>query len=895
MELDDTPVTPGSTSASPEAFIRTQETSANTSRFIFTLSGYTEELRVLDFELQEFISAPYQCQVTLATQNNTLDENTFLAQAGLLTLIFNDRREYLHGEVAGFEYAHEQGDYFLYRVRLVPKFWFLGKRTNQRIFQQLSVPQIIEQVFNEAGITTRDYELRLGENYPPRNYCVQYNESELDFLSRLMEQEGLHYHYEHRNDGHIMVISDQNNGFLPMQGDINVQYHPQSGLNEQYNVIQSLSVRRHTCFGTARQRDYNFTRPSERLEQSLQSESDAVLEDYHYPGDYLNSAQGQRCTRLTLQQHQAHEQQLTLNSNHPNLRAGYRFRLSDHPDTDLPQDSLLVQITHTGSQPQALDEYGAGQTAQYHNEAQAVPLQTPWRAQPNTPRPLIAGYHSAVVTGPGGEEIYTNEHAQNKVQFPWDREGQLNEQTSCWLRSTQGWAGNRWGTLILPRIGQETKIGFIHGNPDKPLITGRLYHELNRPPYALPEHKTRSTFKSDSTLGGDGYNEIRMEDKSGAEQVFFHAEKDLDIRAKNDRRDIVQNDRHLIVDNNRYEHIRKNSHHSIAQNQNEKTGADQSFTIGTSQHEQAGQAVILSATGNIHLKSGQKIVLEAGTELTIKAGGGFIKIDPSGITAQGARIDFNSGTGGSPAAAAQPQTPLLAAEADKDRPGQSFKPIDPQQPPKPKTINYKGTIARELLKPALHPLAPRPAEPVVSPPKVKTTWLEILLTDTRNRPWPGQPYRIMQGKTQIRQGTLDRNGFTHLEALTPGNYRIILLPHPSPSKERPAPLPDNFAQSKPNTAQSDIEEQQSAPLSLEAVNCFSLLPLKDIYIELEDEYDNHLDKHYSQFNGLEYKITTDRNEVYQGIIENGCIDIAQVRMKENFELEITNLPGLMEL
>ena len=894
MELDDRPVTPGTATASPEAFSRTQATSANTSRFIFTLSGYTEELRVLDFELQEFISAPYQCRVTLATQNNTLDESTFLAQAGLLTLIFNDRRQYLHGEVAGFEYGHEQGGYFLYRVLLVPKFWFLGKRTNQRIFQQMSVPQIIEQVFNEAGITARDYELRLGDSYPPRDYCVQYNESEQAFLSRLMEQEGLHYHYEHRNDGHTMVISDQNNGFLPIPGDINVQYHPQSGLNEQYNVIQSLKVRRQTCFGTACQRDYNFTRPSDRLEQSLQNESDAVLEDYHYPGDYLNRTQGQRRTRLTLQQHQAHEQQLTFNSNHPDLRAGYRFKLSGHPDTGLPQDSLLVQLVHTGSQPQALDEYAAGQTAQYHNEALAVPLQTPWRAQPKTPRPLIAGYHSAVVTGPKGEEIYTNEYAQNKVQFPWDREGQLNEQSTCWLRSTQGWAGNRWGSLILPRIGQETKIGFIHGSPDKPLITGRLYHELNRPPYALPAHKTRSTFKSNSTLGGDGYNEIRMEDKSGAEQVFFHAQKDLDIRAKNHRRDMVQHDRHLIVDNNRYEHIRRNSHHRIARNQNEKTAAGQSLTVGTSQHEQAGQGVRLAAAGQIHLKSGQKIVLEAGTELTIKAGGGFIKIDPSGITAQGARIDFNSGTGGSPATAAQPQTPLLAAEADKNRPGQSFKPIDPQQPPEPQTLRYKGTIARELLKPAPHPLAPRPVEPVISPPKVKTTWLEILLTDTHNRPWPGQPYRIMQGETQIRQGTLDRNGFAHLESLIPGDYRIILLPHPAPSKERPAPLPADFAQSKPNTAHSDIEEQQSAPLSLQAVNRLCLRPLKDIHINLLDKFDNNINAYQNLLEGLEYQLTTDRGEVHKGIIKQGEINIARTRLQQQFELEIFNLPSFLK-
>ena len=222
--------------------------------------------------------------------------------------------------------------------------------------------------------------------------------------------------------------------------------------------------------------------------------------------------------------------------------------------------------------------------------------------------------------------------------------------------------------MILPGTGQEAKVSYIHGDPDRPIITGRLYHELNKPPYDLPRHKTRATFKSNSSLGGKGYNEIRIEDKKNQEQLFFHGEKDIDIRAKHDRRDSVQHDRHLIVDNNRYELIKANTNHTTSQAQNETIGRQHSMTIGQTQHATAGQAVLTDVAQNIHFKAGQKIILEAGVELTIKAGGGFIKIDPSGITAQGAAINFNSGGSGSDigsAIPASPQKPSMAVPADQ--------------------------------------------------------------------------------------------------------------------------------------------------------------------------------------------------------------------------------------
>ncbi len=638
---------------------------ANTSRFTFDLIDSLEELRVYEFEGEEIISQPFEYKVVLATKNDLLDPEQCMGKSGLLTFVAYEHNELLHGDIAQFEQIGEKGDFLLFRFTLVPHFWFLKHRYNHRIFQELSVPQIIETVFNDAGLSPDSFELRLSSHYSPREYCVQYNESEFDFISRLMAEHGLHYHFEHQLDKHIMVISDYNGAFPFIQIDKQVQYHPIDSLNADREVIHLFHKHFSVKYGSVSFREYSFKKPLDKLNTHQDAEHDSALEDYHYPGDYdprpsALKMSGEEKTALKLKQHQSFREKSKLKSNCQRLRAGMRYEMVDNPNSQNNQQYLLTNVKHTAKQPQSLDEYGAGNASTYNNKAHCIPAQTAYKTLINPKekalnKPVVAGYQSSAVTGPSGEEIYTNEHAQSKVQFPWDRVGQQDENSSCWMRSTQAWAGKNWGSLILPRMSQEAKIGYIHGDPDRPMITGRLYNERHKPPYALPKHKTRSTFKTNSTLGGKGYNEIRIEDRKKHEQVYFHAEKDLDIRAKQDRRDIVNHDRHLIVDNNRYEHIKDDSHHTVDNNQNEKTGQDHSISVGQTQHCKAGQAVLTDVAQNIHFKAGQKIILEAGVELTIKAGGGFIKIDPSGITAQGASINLNSGTGAGSATQANPK------------------------------------------------------------------------------------------------------------------------------------------------------------------------------------------------------------------------------------------------
>ncbi|MCW8930545.1 MAG: type VI secretion system tip protein TssI/VgrG [Gammaproteobacteria bacterium] len=786
-----------STSNSSENSVSFSRIPANTSRFTFDLINSSEELRVLEFEGTESISKPFEYKLVLATQNDLLTPEQFMGNSGLLTMVSHEQNELLHGDIAQFEQFSEQGDFLLYRLTLVPRFWFLTKRYNHRIFQELSIPEIIEAVFNDAGINPDDYELRLADDYPSREYCVQYGESEFNFISRLMEENGLHYHFEHQLDKHIMVIADHNGAFPFIQIDKNVQYHPLDSLNADKEVIHRFNKGYQVRHGSACFRDYSFKSPLDRLTNHRQTECDTALEDYHYPGDYESKksalkSSGVKKTVLKLQQHQTLREESQLGSNCQRLRAGMRYELYDNPNGLYNQQYLLTHIKHIGKQPQSLDEYGAGNASTYSNDANCIPATTSYKSPVKHKKTNLVGYQSSTVTGPTGEEIYTNAHAQTKVQFPWDREGQQDENSSCWLRSSQTWAGKNWGHLILPRMGQETKVGYIHGDPDRPIITGSVYNERHKPPYELPKYKTRSTYKTHSTLGGKGYNEIRIEDRKDQEQVYFHAEKDLDIRAKYDRRDIINHDRHLIVDNNRYEHIKDSSHHIINNNQNEKTGEDHSINIAQTQHSKVGQAVLTDVSQNIHFKAGQKIILEAGVELTIKAGGGFIKIDPSGITAQGASINLNSGTGAGSAANAAPKQPMVAVEADKDKPGQNFKPIPPQAIQESEKVAFKGEISRLLqagndnkqgicipciFKSLTKSKTPDVVDLIKERPQKKTkqTWLNVIIKDDEGKPVANQKFIVTFDNGHSIKGQVDEEGYAHLEPVPDGKHQIELL------------------------------------------------------------------------------------------------------------------------
>uniref|UniRef100_UPI00272D14B7 type VI secretion system tip protein TssI/VgrG n=1 Tax=Pseudomonas sp. TaxID=306 RepID=UPI00272D14B7 len=307
-----------------------------------------------------------------------------------------------------------------------------------------------------------------------------------------------------------------------------------------------------------------------------------------------------------------------------------------------------------------------GFTQGYRNRFTATPWDVPFRPAIKHPKPKVLGQQTAVVTGPEGEEIHCDELGRIKVQFHWDREGQADDKTSCWLRVASSWAGNNWGSVVIPRIGMEVLVSFLEGDPDQPLVSGCLYNSAHPVPYSLPEHKTRSLFKSLSSPGGNGFNELRIEDKAGEEQIFIHAQRDWDQNIQHDQKIRVGNERHERIEANRYTENLAEEHHTTHGDRKTEIKADDHLTVSGSQHVRLGQGQFIEAGQEIHLSSGMKIVLEAGSEITFKVGGSFVKLDPSGVSLVGASVKINSGGSPGRGSGAKPELPGDTAVADSD-------------------------------------------------------------------------------------------------------------------------------------------------------------------------------------------------------------------------------------
>ncbi|MFB3239327.1 type VI secretion system tip protein TssI/VgrG, partial [Aeromonas salmonicida] len=328
--------------------------------------------------------------------------------------------------------------------------------------------------------------------------------------------------------------------------------------------------------------------------------------------------------------------------------------------------------------PQALEEEGGSGPTVYHNEFGVVKASTTWRARiggPQAPhKPMVDGPQIAIVVGPEGEEIYCDEHGRVKLQFPWDRYGSSNDQSSCWVRVSQGWAGGQYGMMAIPRIGHEVIVSFLEGDPDQPIVTGRTFHATNRPPYDLPANKTRTVLRTE-THQGEGFNELRFEDQAGQEEIYIHGQKDLNVLIENDAAWHIKHDEHRDIDNERVTRIKANDHLSVEGEKRDHIKGDLSLTVDASMHQKLGQSLLVDAGSEVHHKAGMKVVMEAGAELTLKVGGSFVKIDPSGVTLSGSSIKMNSG--GSPGSGSGwgGQMPIQPGEVEVVAPPPPMEPV----------------------------------------------------------------------------------------------------------------------------------------------------------------------------------------------------------------------------
>ncbi|HDZ46645.1 hypothetical protein LCGC14_0159680 [marine sediment metagenome] len=636
-------------------------------QFTLTLPS-VDEIAVIDFTHREALSQPFELALNLASKDGTLDAAELLDREATLT-IWQDgaplRR--IHGVVSEFGRGDRGHRRTFYSLVLRPALWRLSLRQNSRIFQKVDPLTIINTLCDERGIT--DVSFAVNRELAEREYCVQYRETDLAFIERLAAEEGLFYFHEFDENSHRLVFADgpqvlTNLGERP--------YNSRAGGTAPTRHVRKLSHKARVAAASATLKDYSFKNPAyaqlhEHLGRDVEAHGQNTdYEHYDYPGRYKQYASGEPFTRIRLEQLRREVITAQAESDLPELAPGLRFTLSDHDTDSLNRDWQAISVLHHGEQPQALEEDGMTQNdgsgmTRYHNQVTLIPGDVPWRATPN-PKPRVDGPQVAFVVGPEGEEIHCDEHGRVKVQFPWDRYAEPNDTASCWVRVAQGWAGGGYGSIAIPRIGHEVIISFLEGDPDQPLITGRTYHAVNTAPYPLPEHKTRMVIRTQSHKA-EGFNELRFEDEAGEEQIWLHAQKDLELLTLNDRTEEIRNDSFLRVNNDRISEIDNDDHHTVHGNRFEHTEGQQHFSVAGSLHIKVGQAWLSESGRELHIKAGHKVVLEASDELTLNAGGSFLKLDSSGVTMVGPKVRVNAGGSPGNGSGQAVESPLLPGHA----------------------------------------------------------------------------------------------------------------------------------------------------------------------------------------------------------------------------------------
>jgi len=588
--------------------------------YTFKVGSYSgNKLRVVSFFGSEGISEMFRYNIDLASLDGEVDFDAVIGQPALLTIHGLKGKRYVHGIVSLFEQTGKEGKWTRYRAEVVPAIWILSRHYTCRIFQNQTILDIIKKVLTDAGISSDQFRFSMKKTYKPRDYCVQYRESDLSFISRLMEQYGIFYLFEHAEDKDIMVIGNDPVVHVPIQDPATVIYHAPgtTGVSDQEHIFE-YRFNREIRSGAVMLKDFDFKKPRLNLGAEQKVDGDGKLEVYDYPGEYEAPDLGKDLAKVRLEEIQSTQKVGSGQSDCRRFIPGYRFTLDKFSRTELNREYLLIQLTHSGNQPQSLGAEGGGSSSDvmYENRFTCIPSDVSFRPLRLTPRPMIAGPQTAVVVGPKGEEIYTDEYGRVKVQFHWDRDGKQDEKSSCWIRAAQIWAGTGWGAMFIPRIGQEVIVEFLEGDPDQPIITGRVYNGDNMPPYTLPAEKTKSTMKSNSSKGGGGSNEFRFEDAKDSEEIYLHGQKDWTIVIENDKNQKVGKDETLEVGENRDKKVGKDQSEDIGDNKTITVGKNHTEKIGENANIDIGKDETISIGKNQSISINDNMTLTVGKNLT---------------------------------------------------------------------------------------------------------------------------------------------------------------------------------------------------------------------------------------------------------------------------------------
>jgi type VI secretion system secreted protein VgrG len=712
-----------------------------------------DSLSVRRFSVHEVVSSLFTVSVWARSPQADLDLEalvgkpaSFRIQSGLAFALLGGTRHWT-GVCSYIEQIQpEPTGLSTYYLRIVPTMWLLTQRRNYRVFQHLSIPDIADRILSEwhVPVSWRIDRAR----YPKLDYKVQYGESDHAFLSRLLEEAGIASTFPDEAKGTKLLLGDALHLAAPRATPpIHWVDNPNQSAEKEFVTRVRLAHEVRPAAHTIR--DHDFRKPGFALfgKATAGKSGDAsahLHEQYHYqPGAFLiETAHGGGTPVADDQGVARHDgkygttraehalagarmggRSISFETNAIDLRPGVVFSMHGHPHAELPESAklLVTELTVEGSPG-----------GEWSTSGRAVFAEEPYRPPLVTPKPEVSGVQSATVVGPKGQEIHTDEFGRVRVQFPWDREGKHDDHSSCWIRVSQGWAGTGFGMITLPRIGQEVMVGFVEGDPDHPIVVGRVFNAMEQVPYKLPEHKTRSTWKSDSSIGSGGFNEIMFEDLKGKELVYVQAQKNLRKLVKHDetitvgrnrqkfvmvnetettganrteitganRTEItganrttviggnsiklvkgdetektdgklvvyVGGDQDIVVKQTKRERIEGASHLVVKGKRNQKIGGTQSLTVGGNQQEKVGKNHALEAGEEIHLKAGSTLVIEAAHDLTLKGPGGFIRIDASGVTIKGTMVKINSGGSAGSGKGSSPEDPEEAEEAVVEEP-----------------------------------------------------------------------------------------------------------------------------------------------------------------------------------------------------------------------------------
>ncbi|HET7539437.1 MAG TPA: type VI secretion system tip protein TssI/VgrG [Polyangiaceae bacterium] len=592
-------------------------------------------LLFLSMMAREALGRPFAFTVELLAETDTLDLSSLLGQVMTVELELqqNATREF-SGYCTEIALVGAHGRYVRYRAQLAPWFSLLSHTTTSRIFQKMSVPDVIKQIFRDRGFS--DFKEALTGQYRIWDYLVQYRESDFNFVSRLMEQEGIYYYFTHQDKKHTLILSDSYSSHQKVPGYEELPYFPpQQGEQRERDHINSWQALRKIRPGAFVATDFDFEKPKLKLSSQLRKpneHSQADYELYDYPGEFHDLAEADVQVRLRLEEHQTEYEVLRASSNARGLHTGALFNLVDFPREDQNKEYLVTEA-HYELRVNDYESIGSGSSGpNYSLQFHAIDSQRPFRAARVTRKPVVEGPQTAIVVGDPKQEIWTDKYGRIKVRFHWDRrDSASDDERSCWVRVAQIWAGSGFGGIHIPRVGQEVVVDFLEGDPDRPLVTGCLYNADNMPPYTLPANQTQSGIKSRSVAGAtpDNFNEIRFEDKKGAEELHIQAEKDMSTLVKHDQTTTIQHDRTTS--------ITRNDTLNITGDQFIHIHGNLSMTVdGVTEPKNPEKASPIKSkmavTGSHDMKASDKISMAAPNMITLTVGGSSITITPGSIT-----------------------------------------------------------------------------------------------------------------------------------------------------------------------------------------------------------------------------------------------------------------------